>query len=137
MTMWHWLFGGLLVLHAHFTASYLVPLDAEAQREFGGLLRWIWPWSIGDSGLLGTVSVDLPLPGLLLAMTAATLFLLAALSVLNVRIPFGWWRMLAGGGAVLSLALMAGFFGSTKALPIALNLVVLWVAISDRIPPPE
>ena len=32
-----WLFAVLLVLQAHFAASYLVPLDSGAQREFGGL----------------------------------------------------------------------------------------------------
>jgi len=47
-----WLFAVLLVLQAHFAASYLVPLDSGAQREFGGLLRWAWPWSIGDGGIL-------------------------------------------------------------------------------------
>src|SRR5215208_8277814 len=52
-----WLFAALLVLQAHFPASYLVPLDREAQRTFGGLLRWAslsrgtryeaakWAWS--------------------------------------------------------------------------------------------
>jgi hypothetical protein len=50
-----WLFAALLVLQAHFATSYLVPLDREAQGEFGGLLRWAWPWSIGDGVLLGRI----------------------------------------------------------------------------------
>lgn len=135
MTLWNWLFTALLVVQAHFAASYLVPLDSEAQREFGGLLRWVWPWSIGDSGLLGQIpaSLDLPLSGLFIALTAATLFFLAALSVVGIWVPFRWWRVLAGGGAILSLVLMAGFFGATKVLPMILNLAVLWVAITDRV----
>ena len=48
-----WLLAVLLVLQAHFAASYLVPLDRGTQGEFGGLLRWVWPWAIGDGGLLG------------------------------------------------------------------------------------
>ena len=133
--MWNWLFTGLLVVQAHFAASYLVPLDRDAQREFGGLLRWLWPWSIGDSGLLGQIpaSLDLPLSGLFIALTAATLFFLAALSVVEIWVPFRWWRVLAGGGAILSLVLMAGFFGATKVLPMVLNLAVLWVAITGRV----
>ena len=133
--MWNWLFTGLLVVQAHFAASYLVPLDRDAQREFGGLLRWLWPWSIGDSGLLGQIpaSLDLPLSGLFIALTAATLFFLAALSVVEIWVPFRWWRVLAGGGAILSLVLMAGFFGATKVLPMVLNLAVLWVVIPDRV----
>ena len=136
MTMWNWLFTAVLVLQAHFAASYLVPLDSEAQREFGGLLRWVWPWSIGDSGLLGQIpaSLDLPLSGLFIALTAATLFFLAALSVVELWVPFRWWRLLAGSGAILSLLLMAGFFGATKVLPMALDLAVLGVIVTDRLP---
>lgn len=133
MTIAKWLFSTLLILQAHFAASYLVPLDREAQQEFGGLLRWVWPWSDGDSGLLGhlTVSSDLPLIGLFLALIAATLFFCAALAVVGIWVPFGWWRILAGSGAILSLVLMAGFFGATKVMPMALDVVVLWAAATE------
>lgn len=132
-----WLFSAFLILQAHFAASYLVPLDGEAQREFGGLLRWVWPWSDGDSGLFGqlTVSSDLPLIGVFLALIAATLFFCAALAVIEIRVPFGWWRILAGGGAILSLVLMAGFFGATKVMPMALDVVVLWAVATDWLQP--
>jgi hypothetical protein len=40
MAMLKWLLAALLVLQAHFAASYLVPLDREAQGALGGLLRW-------------------------------------------------------------------------------------------------
>ncbi len=74
--MLKWLFAALLVLQAHFAASYLVPLDREAQGEFGGLLRWAWPWSDGDSGPLGQVMAysGFPLSGFFLAATAGGLF---------------------------------------------------------------
>src|SRR5215211_3454528 len=126
-----WLFAALLVLQAHFAASYLVPLDREAQATFGGLLRWVWPWSIGDGGLLGRIpaSGEYPISGVWLGGGAA-------LAVLGWWVPFGWWRVLAVGGAILSLLLMVGFFGATKVLPIALDLLVLWLAITDRIPAP-
>jgi hypothetical protein len=118
-----WLFAALLVLQAHFAASYLVPLDREAQATFGGLLRWAWPWSIGDGGLLGRIpaSGEFPVSG----------FFLAALAVMGWWVPFGWWRVLAIGGAILSLILMVSFFGATKLLPMALDLVVLWAAITN------
>ena len=128
-----WLFAALLVLQAHFAASYLVPLDREAQGTFGGLLRWAWPWAIGDGGLLGRIpaSGDYPLSGIFLAGSAAVAFFLAALAVVGIWVPFGWWRVLAMGGTILSLFLMAGFFGATKLLPMALDLVVLWATITD------
>ena len=131
-----WLFAALLVLQAHFAASYLVPLDREAQGTFGGLLRWAWPWSDGDSGPLGQVTAysGSPLSGLFLAMTAALLFFLAALAVIGIWVPFNWWRVLAVGGAILSLLLMAGFFAPTKLLPMALDLVVVWAAVTNWLP---
>jgi hypothetical protein len=129
-----WLLAALLVLQAHFAASYLVPLDREAQATFGGLLRWAWPWSIGDGGLLGRIpaSGEYPVSGVWLGGGAALLFILAALAMVGWLVPFGWWRFLAMGGAILSLLLMVGFFGATKLLPMALDLLVLWLAITDR-----
>lgn len=131
MTVLKWLFAALLVLQAHFAASYLVPLDREAQGTFGGLLKW--PWSDGDSGPLGQVTATsgFPVSGFFLAVTAAGLFFLAALAVVGIWVPFGWWRVLDAGGAILSLLLMAAFFGPTKLLPMALDLVVLWVAVTN------
>lgn len=135
-TTLHRLFAALLVLQAHFAASYLVPLDGEAQQTFGGLLRWAWAWSDGDGGPLGqvTVSSGFPLSGFFLAVTAAGLFLLAALGVVGIWIPFDWWRVLAMGGAILSLLLMAAFLGPTKLLPMALDLLVLWAAVTSWLP---
>ena len=131
-----WLFAALLVLQAHFAASYLVPLDRQAQGQLGGLLMWAWPWSDGDSGPLGqvTVSSGFPLSGFFLAVSAAGLFFLAALAVVGIWVPFSWWRALAVGGAILSLLLMAAFFGATKLLPMVLDLLVLWAAIMDWLP---
>ena len=133
-----WLLAAFLVLQAHFAASYLVPLDKEAQATFGGLLRWAWPWSIGDGGILGRIpaSGEYPLSGVWLGGGAALLFILAALAVVGWWVPFGWWRILAMGGATLSLLLMVGFFGATKLVPMALNDVVLWFAITDRMSAP-
>ncbi|MFC4990261.1 hypothetical protein [Saliphagus infecundisoli] len=138
MTTANWVFAALLVLQGHFAASYLVPLDGEAQEEFGGLLAWLWPWSDGDGGLMGQLAVggDLPLAGLFLAMTSATLFVCGALAAVEIGVPFGWWRFLAGGGAVLSLTLMAGFFGATKLLPMILAVAVLWAVATNWLQPP-
>ncbi|MFC4440051.1 MULTISPECIES: hypothetical protein [Natrialbaceae] len=70
-------------------------------------------------------------------MIAATLFFCAALAVVEIWVPFGWWRILAGGGVILSLVLMAGFFGATKVIPMAINVVVLWAPATDWLQPPE
>jgi hypothetical protein len=124
-----WILVVFFALQAHFAASYLVPLDAGAQREFGGLLRWVWPWSYGDSGPLGRITLgeDLPIAGLFLAMIAAVLFGLAALAWAGVWVPLGWWRGLAASGAVLLICLMALFVGPTKLMPIVFALGTLYL----------
>lgn len=53
--------------------------------------------------------------------------------MVEIWVPFRRWRVLAGGGAILSLMLVAGFFGATKVLPMALDLVVLWAAATDEL----
>jgi hypothetical protein len=131
-----WLFVTVLAMGAHFQASYLVPLDEKAQREFGGFLRWAWPWADGDSGPLGvtTVSSGFPISGFFVAVTSAGFFVLAALAVAGIWVPFYWWRFSGISGAVLSLFLMAMFFGPTKLMPIALDVFVLWAAWTNRAP---
>ena len=105
-----------------------MPLDARSQREFGGLLRWFWPWAQGDAGPLGQMTAaGFPLPGFFLAMATAGLFIMAALAVLGTWVPASWWRVVAAAGAVLSLLLMLLFPGRTKLLPMVLDLLVLWM----------
>ncbi len=128
--MQKWLVIVFLGLEAHFAASYLVPLDRKSQAELGRLLRWFWPWAQGDSGPLGQMSAaGFPLPGFYLAAAAAVLFVMAALAVLGVWVPFTWWRTLTVAGAAISLVLMLLFPGPTKLLPMAFDLAVLSAAI--------
>lgn len=128
-----WLFAALLLLQTHFAASFLVPLDAGAQREFGGLLRWAWPWSEGDSGPLGqvTVSEGAPIIGLFLAMGAGLFLVLAAMSLFGFLVPQSWWQYLTIAGAGLSILLMALFPGLTKLLPVAVAGLMIWFAVSS------
>jgi hypothetical protein len=128
--MIRWFFVALLALQAHFAVSYLVPLDEQAQRTFGGLLRWGWPWSVGDGGPLGRMTATgFPIAGFFVAVTAGGALILSALAVARVWVPFDWWRVLASLGAVLSLVLMGLFFGPTKILPVATGLIILAAAL--------
>jgi hypothetical protein len=119
-------------------AMGLILLDRGAQREFGGLLRWAWPWSIGDGGLLGRIpaSGEYLISGVFLAGAAALMFILANAGSDGV-VGSVWLVEGSGyGGAILSLLLMMGFFGAAKRLSVALDLVILWAAIIDRLPAP-
>jgi hypothetical protein len=126
-----WVLVVLLGLQAHFAASYLVPLDGPSQKEFGGLLRWFWPWAYGDGGPLGqiTPAAGFPIAGFFLAATTGGVLILAALAVAGVWVPAGWWRPLASAGAALLVCLMALFFGPTKLVPLASALGTLYVAL--------
>jgi len=126
-----WLLIALLGLEVHFAASYLVPLDAPSQSEFGGLLPWFWPWAYGDAGPFGQIAVGtaLPMTGFYLAMTAASALALAALAVGGLWVPAQWWRPLAVAGAAALACLMALFFGHTKLIPLAASVLTLYVAM--------
>jgi hypothetical protein len=130
--MQKWLLVGLLVLQAHFAASYLVPLDAASQREFGGLLRWFWPWAYGDSGVLGRIAPEsgFPIVGFWIAMVAACAFGLAALAVVGLWVPPSWTRPLAIAGAAVLLVLMGLFFAPTKILPIVCAVGTIYLALT-------
>jgi hypothetical protein len=126
-----WTLVALLLLQAHFAASYLVPLDEPSQREFGGLLRWFWPWSQGNRGPFGEITgTVLPLSPLVAVIGGTALFG-AALSVLGWWVPYGWWRPLAIVGAVLSFFALASFLGPTKFLPMASAVAIVWIAYAD------
>ena len=101
-------------------------------------MRWAWPWSIGDGGLLGRIpaSGEYLISGVFLAGAAALMFILANAGSDGV-VGSVWLVEGSGyGGAILSLLLMMGFFGAAKRLSVALDLVILWAAIIDRLPAP-
>ncbi len=130
--MSNWVLVVLLGLQAHFAASYIVPLDRQAQGAFGGLLRWFWPWADGDGGPLGRVTAGegFPIAGFFLAAITAVLFILAALAAADVWVPARWWRPLSVVGATLLVCLMGLFFGPTKLIPAGVALATLYLALA-------
>ena len=129
--MSRWVLVAVIGIQAHFAASYIAPLDEQSRRAFVGLLKWAWPWSVGDSGPLGRITPSgIPTSGFFLAVTAAGILVLAALAVAGLWVPAVWWRVLAATGAALSLVLMVSFFGITKLLPIAGAVVILAAALN-------
>jgi hypothetical protein len=127
-----WLLVFILLVQAHFAASYLVPLREEDESAMGGVLRWAWPWANGDDGPLGTLVADgdNPLAGIFLGLVSASLLILAAMAVAGWWVPGGWWRALATTGAALLVVLMALFFGPTKLIPLAFALGTLFVTLA-------
>ena len=130
-----WLWALILFIQAHFAASYLVPLEEKDQGAFGGLLKWVWPWGVGNKGFLGEIAPNqMAIGGFWIAAPAAVLSILAILAVLGLWVPHAWWRGLAIAGAAIELLLMIGFLGPTKVLPILFDLAVIVVVWTDRLP---
>lgn len=121
-----WLWAVVLVIQAHFAASYVAPTQPHL-----GLFNYVWPWAVGDRGMFG---VHPNLLGITLAGSAGLASLLAALAVAGIWVPQVWWRGLAMVGAALELVLMIGFFGPTKLLPIALDIALLAAILTHRFP---
>src|ERR1051326_4332413 len=126
-----WLLVVVLGLEAHFAASYLVPLDERSGREFRGLLRWFWPWSYGDVGLLGqiTPATGFPIAGFYVALVAAALLLMAALAAAGWWVPVSWCPVLAAAGAVALLVLMGLSVGPTKVVPMLFAAGTLYLLV--------
>ncbi len=126
-----WMLFVWLGLQAHFAASCFVPLRDVDKDAMGGTMRWFWPWANGDHGPLGTMVAEgaSPTAGVLLAITAASLSILAALAVAGWWVPTAWWRPLAIAGAGLLLVLLALFFGPTKIVPMAFALGTIYISV--------
>ena len=130
--MQRWLLIALLLVNAHFAASYLVPLDPPSQRTFLGLLRWVWPWSDGDYGPLGRLAVGGPIPlaGFFIAVTAGVLLILGTLGLAHLWIPREWARYFVAAGSVALLLVLGLFPGLTKLLPLACAAATLYLALA-------
>ena len=128
MSKWGWAL--VLAIQAHFAASYVAPTQPHLGPHLG-LFNYVWPWAVGDRGMLG---VHPNLPGIALAGSAGMASLLAALAVAGIWVPQAWWPGLAMVGAALELVLMIGYFGPTKLLPIALDIAVLAAILTKRFP---
>lgn len=115
-----------LVLGAHFAMTFNVP--ARPGKAWLG-----WPFAVGDAGWFGGVigrSATRAPYGALLAALAAGGFVMAILSLFGLWVPQGWWPLLAAVAAVLSLGLMAWFFRTNKLLAIAIDLIVIAIALA-------
>ena len=117
----------VLVLGAHFAMTFNVP--ARPGKAWLG-----WPFAIGETGWFGGVigRSAAPAPyGAALAALAVGGFVMAILSVFGLWVPQGWWPLLAAVAAVLSLGLMASFFKANKVLAIAVDLIVIAIAVAS------
>jgi hypothetical protein len=120
-----WLFGAFLAAHGAIHLLFLVPAPEETSTP--------WPfdmsrsWAIARQGLgrdtvrrIGLVLIGLTLIG----------FLLAGLSTVGLVIPTEWWQPLVAGSAAVSAGLLILFFSGQLLVGLAIDAVLLWVALT-------
>lgn len=121
-----WLLAGLLIAHGLVHILYLVPQPATVP---GGAE---WPFDLGRAWPVSAAGLD---PGLARTIAAALIaalvigFALAGLSTLDLGVPVTWWPALVSVSAGLSLLVLVLFFDPQLLAGIALDLVLLWLAL--------
>jgi hypothetical protein len=125
-----WLLAALLVGHGWVHVMFVSPRPKASAVTVGGPH---WPFDMGRSWLIGAGLG----PGLVrsvgVALTAVVLatFTLAALSTIGLLVPADWWPALIMIGAAASLALLGLVFSPMLLLGVAIDLVLLWVALAS------
>jgi hypothetical protein len=134
MALGRWLLGAFLVGHGLVHVMFAVPRPAVRPATANGIdypfdMGQAWPVRAGlDAGLVRIVSV---------ALVAAVVigFVLAGLATVGVLVPAGWWRSLVVGSTVMSVLLLALAFSPGLLLGVAIDAVLLWLALAASWPP--
>ena len=125
------LIAGVLLAHGAIHAGFV----SKRPPEKPGAPPW--PFDLGRSWLLGRLGVPAGTVRILgLALAAATLggFALAALATLGI-LPTAAWGPTVAVGSLASLALLVAFFHPWLVVGVAIDLLLLWVALVAAWPP--
>jgi hypothetical protein len=123
----------LLLLGAHFSLTAIVPLqagDTPPPWWVGG--RLLWPFAVETRTLLPAGDL-LNAVTPILAFASATLFLLAAAAILRWIVPRAWFPWLVVSGAALSIVLQVIWLSGWAALPLLVDVVLLWAIFGQHI----
>jgi hypothetical protein len=121
-----WLLAGLLIAHGAVHTLFLVPrppatIDGPA-----------WPFDMTRSWPVTAAGLDAGhAKAIAVVLIGAVIvgFTLAALATVGLVLPVAWWPALVAISAVLSLVLLGLCFHPQLLVGIALDLVLLWLAI--------
>ena len=124
-----WLLGAFLVGHGLVHVMFVVPQPATrpatANEEYPFDIARSWPVTAGlDAGLVRLI-------GVALIATIVVGFVLAGLATIDLLVPTGWWQGLVVGSTVASLVLLALAFRPGLILGVAIDAVLLWLALAS------
>jgi hypothetical protein len=127
----NWLLAAFLLGHGWIHAMYVMPQPKATATTASGAQ---WAFELDHSKLLAplglTVSGQRTLGTLLVAGIIAG-FSIAALATVPLIVPAEAWSALVVGSSVASLALMGLFFHRGLIIGIAIDVVLLWVALAS------
>jgi hypothetical protein len=116
-----------LLAHGLIHALFVVPApESEAERAS-------WPFELADSWILRPLGLDAalarPLGSALVVLTVVA-FAVAAILTLGVG-PAAWWAPAVAIASIVSLAVLVLFFDRWLLIGVAIDAVLLWVALAS------
>jgi len=122
-----------LLAHGLVHALFLVPAPEDAGD------RASWPFEFADSWVLRPVGLDAALARPLgTALVAVTVIAFAVAAILTLGVgPMVLWAPSVVFGSVASLVLLGLFFDRWLLLGVAIDVVLLWIAIASDWTPSE
>lgn len=123
-----WLLAGVLVAHGLVHLLYLVPQPATATAGGDWPFDLARPWVVTSANLDPAVARAIA-TGLIAAVIVG--FGLSGLSTAGILLPSSWWPTLVSVSSGLSLLMLLLFFAPGLMVGMALDGVLLWVALAS------
>jgi hypothetical protein len=130
MAVGRWVLAAFLVGHGLVLVMFVVPQPAAKPATASGVE---YPFDMARSWLITGMRMDPGLVrsiGVFLVVAVVIGFALAGLATVGVLIPAGWWPVLVFGSAVVSTLVLLLFFNPGLILGLAIDAVLLWVALA-------
>jgi hypothetical protein len=127
MAAGRWLLAALLIGHGAVHLLFSVPAPAATD---GGAA---WPFDMARSWLVAGAGLDastVRVIGMALIAVVGGGFSLAALSAAGIIVPAGWWQPTVALSAATSAVMLVLFFDPQLVLGLAMDAVLLWVAVA-------
>jgi hypothetical protein len=124
-----WLLAAFLMGHGLVHVMFLVPEPTTARQGAGAM---DYPFDATKSWLVGAHILDSTLVRPLVIGFVAVVVIgysLAALATVGILVPASWWSVLVVVATSASAALMVVALSPGLVLGIAIDLVLLWLAI--------
>ena len=125
-----WLLAAFLIGHGLVHVMFAIPQKAVQPATAGGPQ---WAFGMDQSWLLspmGATTGALRALGMALIAVTVVAFALAGLATIPLLLPATLWPALIVVASVASLGLMTMFFNPYLVIGVAIDLVLIWIALA-------